>query len=240
MPNRRTQVRVEVDLLVRFSDEKGMFVEECVGNVSKGGIFIETLKPRPMGEVIEVFLKIPKTDDEIAIQGEVVHVVNHTADADDSTDDSAMGLEEYRSRLGMGLRFLLVEPKQKDDLRRYIENLLEARGPGTREHTRFFKEKPLAVKFKNASDFRNLYMQNISRGGLFFETTEDLTLFDHLDLNFFSEALGKEIQLTCEVVHIRTPIKENAEKSKGIGVRFVDLDDAKQKEIDDFIREIIS
>lgn len=139
----------------------------------------------------------------------------------------------------MGLRFLLVEPKQKDDLRLYIENLLEAKGPGTREYTRFFKEKPLAVKFKNAAEFRSLHMQNISRGGLFFETTEDLTLFDHLDLTFYSENLKREIQLVCEVVHIRTPTENNPEKSKGIGVRFLDVDEKKQTEIDSFIREIV-
>jgi len=41
-------------------------------------------------------------------------------------------------------------------------------------------------------------------------------------------------------VHIRTPTQSNPEKTKGIGVRFIDIDEDKQTEIDTFIREIIN
>ena len=226
--NRRKQVRVEADLTVRFSDAQGGFVEECIGNVSKGGIFIETLKPRALKEVLELFLMLPDTHQEIAVQAEVVHVCGK--------DEKKDG--EFRGRMGMGMRFLLIEPKQKAELKSYIEGMLESRGSGSREHSRFYDYKPIRMKMKSVSEFRSLFMPNLSRGGLYFETKEELTLFDVLDVILEPPGSGKEIHLACEVVHIRKSLDGDPD-TFGIGVKFIHMNAERRAMIDLFIKNLL-
>lgn len=225
---RRKHPRVEAELTVRFADEQGVFVEECVGNVSKGGMFIETLIPRKLNEVIELFLKIPRTQEEITVQGEVVHV----SGKDENVD-------EYKGLLGMGIRFLLIEPKQKQVLRGFIENLLEQKGAGSRRNARIYDYKQIKVKPGSISEFKTKFMPNISRGGLFIETDEEFTLFDVLDVVLLPPKGSEEIHLKSEVVHIRRTAEKEKETVQGVGIKFIELSKKQQDSIDRFIKQIL-
>jgi uncharacterized protein (TIGR02266 family) len=226
--NRRKQVRVEAELSVRFADEKGSFVEECIANISKGGVFIETPHPRNVRDVVELFLKVPDSPEEIAIQGEVTHV-----------SGKGERMDEFKGPMGMGIRFIIVEPQQKDVLKRFIDSLIETKGSGTRKHARVYDAKALRVRIPKGKDFKKKIMPNISRGGLFFETDEELTLFDVVDLTLMPEDGGEEFHLASEVVHIRHSVVGEKKVLKGIGVKFLQVDAKKQALIDQFIQRML-
>jgi uncharacterized protein (TIGR02266 family) len=227
--NRRRQVRVEAELSVRFADVQGIFVEECIANVSKGGMFVETLAPRKMNDILEVFIKIPETQEEITVQGEVVHVT-------DPKEDS----EEFDGRVGMGIRFLLVEPKQKEILKVFIEGLLKKGGSGTRRDVRVYSHKEIKVRPANVNEFKTKFIPNLSRGGLFIETSEEgHKLFDVLDINLIDLEGDNSLHIQGEIVHIRRGTRKEKDLVKGLGVKFIGVDDRQQKKIDQFIEKIV-
>lgn len=229
MADKRSHTRVEADLTVRFADERGGFLEECVGNISKGGVFIETFTPRKVGEVVDLQLRIPHGNEEIAVQGEVVHV-RGAAKGDDP---------EQRERAGMGIRFTILDAKQKTELRAFIDSLVEAGGAGSRRESRIYSLREIHVRPKDAKDFKKRMMPNISRGGLFIETNDEFELFETIDVALLPLAEGPEktdaVHLNGEVVHVR----RQEEKVTGIGVKFSKLSAETTKALKTYMRRVL-
>ena len=76
MREHRKHERVPLRTTIEYrSDDAGdHFLLESTQNVSEGGIFIETRKPRPLGTKLEVAFTLPGTDDRILAAGTVVWV----------------------------------------------------------------------------------------------------------------------------------------------------------------------
>lgn len=106
--SRRKHIRVETRIRVRFESKEAL-VEEYIHNISHGGIFIQTNKPKPVGEMISIILIHPDTAQEILLRGEVVRMVSEE--------------EAGNTKLqpGMGIRFSELEPYVKSQIDEFIK-----------------------------------------------------------------------------------------------------------------------
>lgn len=104
---RREHQRVEARIRVKFESKKAL-VEEYIHNISHGGIFIATTKPRQVGESISVILIHPETEQEMLLRGEVVRVV------------SPEEAKKQQAQPGMGIKFSALEPYVKSQIDEFI------------------------------------------------------------------------------------------------------------------------
>jgi type IV pilus assembly protein PilZ len=105
---RRQHARVETRLRVRFESKEAL-VEEYIHNISHGGIFIQTKKPKQVGEHITLVLIHPETSQEIMLKGEVARVV---------TEENAL---KSNTHPGMGIKFKEMEPYVRKQIDEFIK-----------------------------------------------------------------------------------------------------------------------
>ena len=106
--SRRKHMRVETRIRVKFESKEAL-VEEYIHNISHGGIFIQTGKPKPVGDKISVILIHPDTEQEILLRGEVVRVI--------TAEEARMN----NLQPGMGLRFHELDPYVKSQIDEFIK-----------------------------------------------------------------------------------------------------------------------
>jgi uncharacterized protein (TIGR02266 family) len=94
----------------------------------------------------------------------------------------------------------------------------------------------LRVDFPSVAELRDMLMTNLSRGGLFVATTHLLDMGTRLTLNINVESSDEYLEIPAEVVSENVgPHFES--KSSGMGLRFLDMDDAVKRRLDDFYDE---
>jgi type IV pilus assembly protein PilZ len=112
-PDRRRAPRAPIQLKVEYRRLNGFFAD-YTRNLSRGGTFIRTERPLPVGTVFEFQLFVPHLDEPLAVRGEVSWVV---------PVDQATAEQEP----GMGIRFV---DDGSELLDRTVERLmLESLGP---------------------------------------------------------------------------------------------------------------
>ena len=84
--------RVELDLEIDYSDLES-FCQDYIRNISRGGLFIETRRPLPLGTELKLKFRLPGSDIPIKTSG----VVMWTVEAEEATD--------RKSAPGMGVKF---------------------------------------------------------------------------------------------------------------------------------------
>jgi len=94
-PDRRQDTRVAVRLRVKFPS-LDVLQHDYSDDISRGGIFIQTRKPRKIGDRFLITLVHPETGQELELPGEVVRIT--------SEDPKAPG-----SVSGMGIKFFDVD-----------------------------------------------------------------------------------------------------------------------------------
>lgn len=106
---RRRYERVEAKLRIKFESKEAL-VEEYIHNLSHGGLFIATTKPRSTGEHLSVILIHPENSQEMLLHGEVVRVVT-------AADSEKQGLNP-----GMGIKFLKLDQYVRNEIDKFIKN----------------------------------------------------------------------------------------------------------------------
>ena len=108
--DRRKHPRSSIRLKVKFPDLTTL-LENYAKDISRGGIFIPTTDPKPVGVIITLTLIHPENQEEIEIQGEVVRVVS---------EKEAREQKEKKLIPGMGIQFINVEPEQQQALESFL------------------------------------------------------------------------------------------------------------------------
>ena len=98
----RSSIRAPIRLRVDY-ERMNTFFADYTKNISKGGTFIKTQRPLPMGTRFVFTLSVPALSEPVALSGEVAWI-------------QAAGDEA-----GMGIRFLFAD----DGARRQFEHLVE-------------------------------------------------------------------------------------------------------------------
>ena len=97
---RRKSPRVPVSLAVELRDSRG-FSLHSASDLSAGGLFFDRAIPHPIGAKVTVAFKLPGDDRSIVCMGEVANVPDEKS-------------------FGMGVRFLDLQPADRDRLQAFI------------------------------------------------------------------------------------------------------------------------
>jgi type IV pilus assembly protein PilZ len=103
--------RAPLQLRVDYT-RMNMFFADYTKNISKGGTFIRTATPLPVGTRFVFRLGIPGFSEPIELGGEVAWCVEAPATLDDDREP------------GMGIRFLFRDDAQKQWLETVVEKLM--------------------------------------------------------------------------------------------------------------------
>jgi type IV pilus assembly protein PilZ len=104
-PEARQHPRAPIELKVDYKKLNSFFAD-YTKNISKGGTFIKTKKPLPIGTRFLFKLGVPHREAPFELLGEVVW-------------SKAEGEEP-----GMGIRFIYSEPHQRADFEEVVEGLM--------------------------------------------------------------------------------------------------------------------
>ena len=106
-PEARTSPRAPIELKVDYKKLNSFFAD-YTKNISKGGTFIKTKKPLPIGTQFLFKLTVPQRTDPFELLGEVVW---------SQTDGDAPG---------MGIRFIYTNDSQRGDFEGVVEQLMSS------------------------------------------------------------------------------------------------------------------
>lgn len=104
-PEGRTAPRAPIELKVDYKKLNSFFAD-YTKNISKGGTFIKTKKPLPIGTRFLFKLTVPQRQDPFELLGEVVWA---TTEGDEA---------------GMGIRFVYATESQRSDFEGVVEQLM--------------------------------------------------------------------------------------------------------------------
>jgi len=216
--------RIQTSLTALYADPLGSFREERVSNLSKGGLFLNTSKPLPKGEQLELILLLPDQTCEIAVSGQVMH--SHYPREIRSSDETP----------GMGIMFTTVEPNLKNTLGNFIDRLLQTEGGGKRIEPRVHSP-PCKIQINAAKGKQGAILTNISKNGMFIRTENPLNLFEHVHTCITHPETYFDLELEGEVAHIKKI--DSHSYSFGAGIHFLNLDPDTENAVLEIVREIM-
>lgn len=114
--DRREHDRTPIELKVEYK-RLNTFFSDYTKNISKGGTFIKTGKPLPIGTEFVFKLFVPKLDDPLRIHGQVQWIVT-----EEQAAVATPGSDEAEA--GMGIRFIYRQGDKRDSIERTVEKLM--------------------------------------------------------------------------------------------------------------------
>ena len=221
---RRELFRVDAKVEVEFKSFD-QFYSEYSKNLSKGGIFIKSknvLKPQT---ILEIVIKLPGQDNNLNILGEVVHVIEPEMEAAHGWD------------AGMGVHFIDFEEGADEVLKEYVAKSYkkkpEERAEDRRTHKRVAVR--LRVKFPSLDVLRHDYSEDISKGGIFIQTTKPREIGDKFIITLVHPESMEELELSGEVMRVTQQDPKVPGSLTGMGIKFNDVDQEKHKAIEKFL-----
>lgn len=106
--NKRRDDRLQHELLVAYRTVDG-FITDWAVNISKGGVFINTRTPLPVGTMVRLIVSLPDTQFPFDLTGRVTRV----SEFDNSANDVP----------GMGVEFLNVDEDKRVRIERFVDRL---------------------------------------------------------------------------------------------------------------------
>ena len=207
-------------------------------DVSLRGLFLRTDLPLTLRQLVRIKIMVPPEAQIVETHGMIVHAV-------------APGNPVGRIP-GIGVQFFAMDGPARVRWERFIRYVretyanaeheameLEPAGgarsdpaplpePIRREHPRI--PARLQVRVRTADDLFQLYTRDVSRGGLFLTTELDLAMGQQLGIDFVHPDTGEAFPLKGVVRHrVRRP------GVAGVGVQFLEMDDAIRDRLFDFI-----
>ena len=105
---RRAEARRPIELKVEYK-RLNTFFADYTKNISRGGTFIKTRKPLPIGTEFLFKLLVPGRDQPLTIHGEVQRIIGA-----DATDENP----------GMAIRFVYREGDPQVEIARIVEGMM--------------------------------------------------------------------------------------------------------------------
>jgi uncharacterized protein (TIGR02266 family) len=259
--NRKRDYRISIRLEVYFSED----LYEVVGtltNISYSGALIEDTSMQPeIGTpiVLYVYLEPPNAFEAVSPFELAGHVVRHSStgfaieyednldpDVRRMVDDAVtivagplrdfMALDQKRRAEGLSPADMARWSELKETLHRHFEPDVEEQHAQNRDSVRV----PLAlnVKLDSGGDVRECRMTNLSAGGLFIATDSPLPAGTPFNVRIRIESTGEEIELPGEVITVEVSA-DLAEEERGMGIRFVDLDEVQREQVTELYEHAI-
>ena len=102
--------RLSHELLVAYRTVDG-FITDWATNISRGGIFINTRNPMPVGTTVRLIISLPDTAVPFELHGKVMRV--------NEFDNPSNQVP------GMGIEFLDVDDEKRARIERFVDRLRE-------------------------------------------------------------------------------------------------------------------
>jgi len=112
---RRQELRAPVELKVEYK-RLNTFFADYTRNISRGGTFIKTTRPLPIGTEFFFKLFVPHLGEPLRIHGEVQWIVTEA--------DVAEGKNPDMAEAGMGIRFTYRQGSTQEEIDRVVERLM--------------------------------------------------------------------------------------------------------------------
>jgi type IV pilus assembly protein PilZ len=106
----RRDDRAQITLRVDYK-RMNTFFADYTKNISKGGTFIRTTKPLPIGTEFVFVLSVPATDEQLRLMGEVKWIVAEG----DATEEQPPG---------MGIKFKFDDDADRQRVEDFVEQLM--------------------------------------------------------------------------------------------------------------------
>ncbi len=129
---KRVHPRAPIELKVEYK-KMNTFFADYTKNISKGGTFIKTDRPLPVGTEFLFKLTLPKRDAPFELRGEVIW-----------TNQSSEMQRPDVNEMGMGIRFIFKNDAERDGFEREVEKLMVA-SLGTHLYEKLVHKKPKTV-----------------------------------------------------------------------------------------------
>ncbi len=118
IPERRNDVRRPIELKVEYK-RLNTFFADYTKNISRGGTFIKTARPLPIGTEFLFKLFIPGRAEPLTIHGEVQRIVTGQDVDGDGTPDQ-----------GMAIKFVYRQGDAQAEIARVVEGIMtDSLGP---------------------------------------------------------------------------------------------------------------
>lgn len=108
-PDRRADVRRPIELKVEYK-RLNTFFADYTKNISRGGTFIKTSRPLPIGTEFLFKLFVPGREEPFTIHGEVQRIIDASPGED----------------AGMAIKFVYREGDPQDEIARVVEGMMTA------------------------------------------------------------------------------------------------------------------
>lgn len=109
---RRKHIRAPIELKVEYKKLNSFFAD-YTKNISKGGTFIRTERPLPVGTEFLFRLVIPHLAEPVELQGTVVWINSREEKARPDVEE-----------LGMGIRFVYRDGEQRRQFMQMVEKMM--------------------------------------------------------------------------------------------------------------------
>lgn len=109
---KREHIRAPIELKVEYK-KMNTFFADYTKNISKGGTFIKTERPLPVGTAFLFRLVIPAISEPVEIKGTVIWINAEDERAHPEIED-----------LGMGIRFIYNDESQRRDFEQMVEKMM--------------------------------------------------------------------------------------------------------------------
>ena len=124
---RRSAVRAPIELKVEYK-RLNTFFADYTRNISRGGTFITTERPLPLGTEFIFALGIPKLDDALRLRGKVMWITSEEEAT--PANPAGMGIEfQFDNDEERRDKVKVVEALMVDELGEHIAEMLLGRKP---------------------------------------------------------------------------------------------------------------
>jgi type IV pilus assembly protein PilZ len=106
--NKRRSERLQHELLVAYRSVDG-FITDWAVNISKGGLFINSRNPLPVGTLVRLIISLPDTAFPFDLTGRVTRVSEY--------DNAANEVP------GMGVEFVDIDEDKRSRIERFVDKL---------------------------------------------------------------------------------------------------------------------
>ena len=112
--DKRQHPRTPIELKVEYK-KMNTFFADYTKNISKGGTFIKTERPLPLGTEFIFKLALPKRSQPFELRGEVIW-----------TNQASEMQRPDIPEMGMGIRFIFASDNERDNFESEVEQMMVA------------------------------------------------------------------------------------------------------------------
>lgn len=238
---RRNSSRIHLEIGVTILENSGNRILRAI-DISERGMFIKTDDPAPVRRLIRLRVPVADSGQELHVLAMVVHRVLPTPEILASGAPPGMGVQLYglgplaRKRWTDWVKELAVKYATPVGEPPPIPlHRVDNRPPPIDSIKRMNVRHTTSWEVKIIGDsVENTRTTNISGGGAFILTEHEYPEGTPLDLILVHPKTAEGFDITCTVVrHVKKP-------NCGIGVRFVEIDEARGKELLEFIESAVA